>query len=274
MLKETRIITADAPTFAYWGDVWRHRDLIAFLALRDILVRYKQTVVGVAWAVLRPLATLLVYTFVFGKIAQLPSNGLPYALVVFTGLLPWQLFSLVFGAVSESLVANAPLVSKVYFPRIVIPISAIGVCLFDYLISFCLLLLLGAWLGMPLGWKMTLIPLVTILALLAALGIGLLAAAFNAHYRDFRHVLPIVLQLGAFISPVGYLTSVLPEKWQLVYALNPVVGIIDAFRWCLLGTSDVIFPPSILVTLVFTAVTLWCGVVVFHRRESTFADVI
>jgi len=274
LLKETKVITADAPTTAYWGEVWRHRDLIAFLAWRDILVRYKQTIVGVAWAVLRPLATLLVYTFVFGRIAQLPSNGLPYALVVFTGLLPWQLFSLVFGAVSESLVTNATLVSKVYFPRVVIPISAIGVCLFDYLISCGLFLLLVVWLGVPLGWQIVLIPFVTILAVLSALGIGLLAAAFNAHYRDFRHVLPIVLQLGAFLSPVGYLTSVLPAKWQFIYALNPVVGIIDAYRWCVLGTSDVIFPPSILVTIVFTAGTLWYGLLVFHRMESTFADVI
>jgi len=274
LIKETKIITADAPAIAYWGDVWRHRDLIAFLAWRDILVRYKQTIVGVAWAVLRPLATLLVYTIVFGKIAQLPSHGLPYTLVVFTGLLPWLLFSLVFGAVSESLVANAALVSKVYFPRVVIPISAIGVCVFDYLISCGLLLLLVVWFGVPLGWQFALIPFVTVVAVLAALGIGLLAAAFNAHYRDFRHVLPIVLQLGAFISPVGYLTNVLPEKWQLIYALNPVVGIIDAFRWCVLGASDLIFPPSILVTIVFTVVTLWYGLVVFHRMECTFADVI
>ena len=272
--KETRIITADAPTLVYWEDVWRHRDLIVFLAWRDILVRYKQTVVGVAWAVLRPVATLLVYTFVFGNIAQLPSNGLPYALVVLTGLLPWQLFSFVLSAASESLIANAPLVSKVYFPRIVIPISAIGVCVFDYLISFGLLFLLVAWFGVPLGWPILLIPVVTVVAVLAGLGIGLLVAAFNAHYRDFRHVMPIVLQLGAFISPVGYLTSLLPTKWQFVYALNPVVGIVDAFRWCILGTSDVIFSPSILVTIVFTIATLWYGLVVFHRMESTFADVI
>lgn len=254
--------------------MWRHRDLIAFLAWRDILVRYKQTVVGVAWAVLRPLVTLFVYTVVFGKIAQLPSNGLPYTLVVFTGLLPWQLFSLVFGAASDSLVANAPLVSKVYFPRLVIPISAIGVCVFDYLISCCLLFLLVLWLGVPLGWQIVFLPVVTVVAVLAGLGVGLLAAAFNAHFRDFRHVLPIALQLGAFISPVGYLTSVLPAKWQFLYALNPVVGIIDAFRWCVLGAGEVVYLPSILVTIVFVIATMWYGLVIFRRMESTFADVI
>jgi homopolymeric O-antigen transport system permease protein len=274
LVKEAKLITADGRAIAYWGDVWRHRDLIKFLAWRDILVRYKQTAVGVAWAVLRPLVTLVVYTLVFGRIAQLPSNGLPYTLVVFTGLLPWQLFALVLGAVSESLVTNAALVSKVYFPRIVIPISAIGVCVFDCLISCVLLVLLVVWLGHPLGWQFVLLPLVAMLAALAGLGIGLLAAALNAHYRDFRHVLPIILQLGAFISPVGYLTSLLPEKWQFVYALNPVVGIIDAFRWCVFGTGDVIFPPSVLVTIAFTIVTLWYGLVVFRRMESTFADVI
>lgn len=273
-MKETKVITADARPIAYWRDVWRHRDLIAFLAWRDILVRYKQTVVGVAWAIVRPLVTLLVYTVVFGNIAQLPSHGLPYPIVVFTGLLPWQLFSLVFAAASESLVANAPLVSKVYFPRLVIPISAIGVCIFDYLISCSLLLLLILWYGVALGPQIILVPVVTLVAVLAGLGIGLLAAAFNAHYRDFRHVLPIVLQLGAFISPVGYLTSILPAQWRLLYALNPVVGIIDAFRWCALGASDMIYPPSIVVTVVFTIATLWYGLVVFHRMESTFADVI
>jgi lipopolysaccharide transport system permease protein len=273
-LKQTTIITPGSGSGTYWQDVWRHRELIAFLAWRDLLVRYKQTVIGIAWTILKPLATMLVYTFVFGRIAQLPSHGVPYTLLVLTGLLPWQLFSIVFSVSSESLIANAHLVSKVYFPRIIIPFSSIAVCIIDHLISFVLIFAMMAWYGVPLGPQILLLPFVTVLAALTALGIGLIAAALNAHYRDFRQLIPILLQLGVFVCPVGYATSLLPEKWQFIYALNPVVGIIDAFRWCILGKTELIFPPSILVTIVFTVVTLFYGIRVFRRLESTFADVM
>ena len=273
-VKPTTLITPSSHSENYWRDVWQHRELIGFLAWRDLLVRYKQTVVGIAWTVLKPFATLLVYTFVFGIIAQLPSSGVPYVLIVLTGLLPWQLFSIVFSVVSESLVANAHLVSKVYFPRMIIPLSSIAVCIVDHLVSFVLIVALLAWYGIMPGLQIVLLPLVTMLAALTALGIGLIAGALNVRYRDLRQVIPLLLQLGAFLSPVGYATGILPPLWQLVYALNPVVGIIDAFRWCILGKTELIWPPSILVTIAFAIATLLYGVRIFRRYEDTFADVM
>jgi lipopolysaccharide transport system permease protein len=188
-VKPTTLITPSSHSENYWRDVWQHRELIGFLAWRDLLVRYKQTVVGIAWTVLKPFTTLLVYTFVFGTIAQLPSGGVPYVLIVLTGLLPWQLFSIVFSVVSESLVANAHLVSKVYFPRMIIPLSAIAVCIVDHLVSFVLIVALLAWYGMVPGLQIVLLPLVTMLAALTALGIGLIAGALNVRYRDLRQVI-------------------------------------------------------------------------------------
>jgi lipopolysaccharide transport system permease protein len=273
-MKPTIIITPNSHSQHYWLDVWRHRELVAFLAWRDLLVRYKQTVVGVAWTVLRPLATILVYTFVFGQIAQLPSNGVPYVLIVLTGLLPWQLFSVVFTVTSESLIANGHLVAKVYFPRIIIPLSSIWVCIVDHLVSFVLVGVMLAWYSVIPGWQILLLPLVTVLAAVTALGVGLIAAALNTHFRDFRQLIPLMLQLGVFVSPVGYATGILTPKWQLLYALNPVVGIIDAFRWCILDKPELIYPPSILITIVFAAVTLYYGLRIFRRYEDTFADVM
>ncbi len=272
--KPITIITPSSQSDHYWGDVWRHRELIAFLAWRDLLVRYKQTVVGIAWTVLKPLATILVYTFVFGYIAQLPSHGVPYVLLVLTGLLPWQLFSVVFAVTSESLMSNAHLVSKVYFPRIIIPISSIAVCIVDHLVSFALIGILLVWYGVMPGLQIVLLPLVTVLAALTALGVGLIAASLNTHFRDFRQLIPLMLQLGVFVSPVAYATGILSPKWQMLFALNPVVGIIDAFRWCILGRSEMIFAPSVLVSIVFTAFTLLFGIRLFRRLEDTFADVM
>lgn len=272
--KPITIITPSSQSDHYWGDVWRHRELIAFLAWRDLLVRYKQTVVGIAWTVLKPLTTILVYTFVFGYIAQLPSHGVPYVLLVLTGLLPWQLFSVVFAVTSESLMSNAHLVSKVYFPRIIIPISSIAVCIVDHLVSFALIGILLVWYGVMPGLQIVLLPLVTVLAALTALGVGLIAASLNTHFRDFRQLIPLMLQLGVFVSPVAYATGILSPKWQMLFALNPVVGIIDAFRWCILGRSEMIFAPSVLVSIVFTAFTLLFGIRLFRRLEDTFADVM
>ena len=272
--KPVTIITSRYASETYWQDCWRHRELVLFLAWRDLVARYKQTVVGVAWTVLKPLTTLLIYSFIFGRVAGLPSQGVPYILLVLTGLMPWQLFSTVFSAASESLVANAHLVSKVYFPRLIIPVSSVALSVVDHLVAFALMAVLMLWYGVMPGWQILLLPFVMLLAVLAALGIGLIFAVLNAQFRDFRQLIPFALQLGVFVSPVGYATSVLPEKWQIVYALNPVVGIVDSFRWCILGGRELIYPPSIFVTVVFVAVTMVVGINTFRRHETDIADVM
>lgn len=272
--KPVTIITSRYASETYWKDFWRHRELILFLAWRDLVARYKQTVVGVAWTVLKPLATLLVYTFIFGRVAGLPSQGVPYILLVLTGLMPWQLFSTVFTTASESLVANSHLVSKVYFPRLIIPVSSVAISVVDHLVAFALMAVLMLWYGVMPGWQILLLPFVMLLAVLAALGIGLIIAVLNAQFRDFRQLIPFAMQLGVFVSPVGYATSVLPEKWRIVYALNPVVGIIDSFRWCILGERELIYPPSILVTVIFVAATMVVGINTFRRHEADIADVM
>jgi lipopolysaccharide transport system permease protein len=268
------IITPDGDDKDYWKNVWRHRELLVFLAWRDMLVRYKQTVVGVTWTVLRPLASILIYTLVFGILAQLPSQGVPYTLIVLTGILPWQLFSIVLMVSSESLIANAHLVQKVYFPRIIIPVSSVSVCVLDHLISFVLIFIMLAWYGLPLGWQIVLLPLVTLLATLIALGLGLMAAALNTYFRDLRQLIPIALQVGVFICPVAYATNLLAPKWQLLYSLNPMVGVIDAFRWCILGRSDLIYAPSIAIAIVWAVVSLYFGIKVFRNMEAGFSDVM
>ncbi len=274
MPKHVTLITPDSREETYWGDLWRERELLYFLAWRDLLVRYKQTLIGVAWTVLRPLATILVYTVVFGILAQLPSHGVPYTLIVLTGLLPWQLFSLVLIVSSESLLANAQLVQKIYFPRMIIPLSSIVVCIVDHLVAFLLVFLLMAWFGVWPGPQFVLLPFVTLLAAGCAFGLGLVAAALNARYRDLRQLIPIALQIGVFICPVAYATSLISPKWQWLYALNPMVGVIDAFRWCILGKTEMIYAPSILVSVVFAAASLFVGVKVFRRNEATFSDMM
>lgn len=274
MSKELTVISAERQDGTYWRDIWRERELFYFLAWRDLLVRYKQTIIGVAWTVLRPLASILVYTFVFGILAQLPSEGVPYTLVVLTGLLPWQLFSLVLIVSSDSLLANAHLVQKIYFPRLVIPLSSVVVCVVDHLIAFLLVFGLMLWFGVWPKPQFLLLPLVTLLAVACALGLGLIAAALNTRYRDLRQLIPIVLQVGVFICPVAYLTSLVSPKWQMVYALNPMVGIIDAFRWCILGRTDIIYPPSILVSVVFAVASVAVGIKVFRKMEDSFPDMM
>lgn len=274
MPKDVVVITARRPEEHYWRDVWRERELLAFLAWRDLLVRYKQTVVGVAWTILRPLSTIVVYTFVFGILAQLPSFGVPYTLIVLTGLLPWQLFSVVLIVSSESLLANGNLVQKIYFPRIVIPISSVVVCIVDFLISLLLLVPMMLWFGIVPGPQILLLPLITLLAVTCALGLGMIAAALNTHYRDLRQLIPIVLQVGVFLCPVAYATSLVSDRWRWLFAFNPMVGIIDAFRWCILGRTALIYPPSIVFSVVFAGVSLAMGVYVFRRLEPTFSDVI
>ena len=267
-------ITPAGSNGGYWGDLWRFRELLGFLVWRDLLVRYKQTVIGVVWTVARPLATIVAFTMVFGKLANLPSSGVPYPLLVLTGVLPWQFFSQAFSDCGNSLVANAHVISKVYFPRLIVPISTILVCLSDHLILCGFLSLVLVWFAHLPGWQIIFLPAMIILTALTAAGFGFIAASISARYRDVRHLIPFALQLGVFISPVAYATSIVPAKWLPLFALNPVVGLVDGYRWCILGTTDLIYPPSILITVAFAAATLVLGIRLFRRLEATFADVI
>ena len=259
----------------YWKDLWRYRELFQVLALRDVSVRYKQTVIGVAWAVLRPLLTMIVFTIIFGKVAKLPSEGnAPYALMVFAGMLPWAFFSSSLSEASNSLVNNAALVSKVYFPRLIIPASPIIVSLIDLAISFCILLLLMVWYQHLPDWHIFLLPLFVLLAFFVSFGPSLWITSLNVKYRDFRYVIPFIVQFGLYVSPVGFSSTVIPEKWRLLYSLNPVVGVIDGFRWCILGGESYIYWPGFWASLSVTAFFLWFGIRQFRRTEKKFADLI
>lgn len=259
----------------YWSDLWRYRELFQVLARRDIAVRYKQTVLGVAWALIRPLATMAVFTVVFGRIAGLPSEGgAPYALMVFAGLLPWTFFSTALADASNSLLGSSQLISKVYFPRLIVPAASIGVAITDLLISLGLLAGLMAWHQFVPGWQIVLLPAWMVLAVIASLGPSLWISALNVKYRDFRYVLPFLLQLGLYVSPVAFSSGVVPDQWRLVYALNPLVAIIDGFRWSLLGGAREIYIPGLAISLFVLALFLWLGVKQFRKVERTFADVI
>jgi lipopolysaccharide transport system permease protein len=238
-------------------------------------VRYKQTVIGVAWAVIRPLLTMIVFTVIFGRVAQLPSEGdAPYAVMVFAGMLPWFLFSTILSESSNSLVTNSALVGKVYFPRLVIPSAAAVVSLVDFAISFVMMILLMIALWFLPDWRVLLLPVFILLAVAAALGPALLLSAMNVKYRDFRYIIPFIVQFGLYVSPVGFSSSNIPEDWRFLYGLNPMVGVIDGFRWCLLGGEATLHLPSFLLSLGVTAFFLWYGIRVFRRTEKTFADLI
>ncbi len=259
----------------YWMDLWRYRELFFILAWRDISVRYKQTVVGMAWAVLRPILTLVVFTVVFGRVAGLPADGgAPYALMVFAALLPWSLFSTALSDASSSLVSNANLISKVYFPRMIVPAATIVTALADFLFGFAILVALMLHYRFVPGWTLLLLPGFTLLALLASLGPGLWITALNVKYRDFRHVIPFVVQFGLYVSPVGFSSSVVPERWRLLYSLNPMVGVIDGFRWCILGGASPLYVPGFALSLAVVAFFLWLGVSRFRKMEKSFADLI
>lgn len=268
------IIEAGRTERHYWADLWRYRELFYFLAWRDILVRYKQTALGIAWAVLRPFLTMVVFTLVFGKLAGLPSENAPYPILVFAALLPWQLFAGGFSEAGNSLISNANMISKVYFPRLIVPAGTLIVSLVDFLISLLILASIMAWYGFAPGWQILTLPLFTLMALAAAMGAGLWTAALNVRYRDVRFVIPFVVQLGLFISPVGFSSTVIPEQWRLLYSLNPMVGVIDGFRWAILGGSTQIYWPGFVISLVLIGVVLVMGIAYFRRTERTFADVI
>jgi lipopolysaccharide transport system permease protein len=259
----------------YWRDVWAYRELFAILAWRDVAVRYKQTVIGVAWSVVRPFLTMIIFTIVFSRVAHLPSDSAaPYAVMVFAGLLPWFLFSTVLSEASSSLISNASLIGKVYFPRIVIPVSSAVVALVDFAINLVMLALLMAWYEYAPTWRLLILPAFVILAVLASLGPALLITALNVKYRDFRYIIPFIVQFGLYVSPVGFSSAVVPEQWRFWYNLNPVVGVIDGFRWCILGGETQLYVPGFLLSLGVVAFFLWLGVWHFRRTERTFADLL
>ena len=256
----------------YWRDLWRYRELFQVLAWRDVAIRYKQTAIGVAWAVIRPVLTVLVFTIVFGRIARLPSDSVPYPLLVFAGMLPWTFFATALSDASNSLVSNANLIGKVYFPRLIVPAATVVAAFVDFLISLAMMAALMAWCRFAPDWRIVFLPLFALLAVLASLGPGLWITAVNVRYRDFRYVIPFLVQFGLYVSPVGFSSSVVPAQWRLIYALNPMVGVIDGFRWCLLGTP--IDWRAVGVSLAVVAAMLWVGVGQFRRLEKTFADVL
>jgi lipopolysaccharide transport system permease protein len=263
----------------YWRDLFRYRELFYILAWRDIAVRYKQTVIGVAWAVIRPFLTMLIFTVIFGRVAKLPSEGdAPYALLVLAGMLPWTLFSTALGEAANSLVANANLISKVYFPRLIVPTATVITSFVDFLISLVLLAGVMIYYQFAPGWQIIFLPMFMLLAILASLGPGLYVTALNVKYRDFRYIIPFLVQFGLYVSPVGYSTNVIVEKspdpWQWLFFLNPIVCVIDGFRWCLLGGQSTIYLPGFAVSLAMVLFFLWLGVRKFRSMEKSFADII
>jgi lipopolysaccharide transport system permease protein len=263
----------------YWLDLWRYRELFAILAWRDVAIRYKQTVAGAAWAILQPFLSMVIMTIIFGKVAGLPSQGAaPYAIMVFAGMLPWLFFSNSLSASSQSLVGNANLISKVYFPRLIIPTSAVVVACIDFLVSFVILVGMMLFYQFPPSWRIFTLPLFILLSFIAALGPGLIITALNVKYRDVRFIIPFLVQFGLYVSPVAYSSDVIRSKigetWFMIYSLNPVVGVIDGFRWAILGGNSQIHLPSFCLSIVLAFLLLALGIWYFRKTEKTFADVI
>jgi lipopolysaccharide transport system permease protein len=269
------ILEAGRTDRQYWRDVWRYRELFFILAWRDVAVRYKQTMLGVAWAFMRPFLTMVVFTVVFGHLAKLPPGGdLPYAVMVFAGLLPWTLFSSILGDASSSVMNNANLVSKVFFPRLLVPMATVMVALIDFAVSLTILAGLMIWYAVVPGWQILLLPVFVALTLAAAIGPALWASALVVKYRDFRFVIPFVVQIGLYASPVGFSSTIVPEQWRLLYSLNPMVGIIDGFRWSIIGGASPIYWPGFLISLGAIGLMLWVGISGFRRIERDFADLV
>lgn len=282
------VIEAGRTERQYWKDLWRYRELFYFLAWRDILVRYKQTVIGMAWALIRPFLTMIVFTVVFGNLAKLPSEGAPYPILVFAGMLPWQFFSSALSESSNSLISNANLISKVYFPRLIVPASAVIVSFVDFLVSGIILLGLMAWYNFVPSWRILTLPLFIGIAFAASMGAGLWLAALTVKYRDFRYIVPFIVQFGLYISPVGFSSSIVPERWRLIYSLNPMVGVIDGFRWAILSgvgstqasasstasLTPLLYWPGFALSVVLVALLFASGIWYFRKTERTFADVI
>jgi len=273
--KPELIIEAGQTEQQYWKDLWRYRELFYFLSWRDILVRYKQTAIGMLWALIRPFLTMVVFSVIFGNLAKLPSEGTaPYPILVFAALLPWQFFSSALSECSNSLIINANLISKVYFPRLIVPASSVIVSFVDFLVSGMILLGLMAWYNFVPSWRILSLPLFIAIAFAASLGVGLWLAALNVEYRDFRYIVPFIVQFGLYISPVGFSSSIVPEQWRLLYYLNPMVGVIDGFRWAILGGESKLYWTGFTLSLGLVALLLVSSIWYFRKVERTFADVI
>lgn len=269
------IIEAGGAEHQYWHDLWNFRELFSILAWRDISVRYKQTVIGIAWAVVRPLLTMVVFTVIFGRIARLPAPGaVPYALLVMSAMLPWQFFSTAMSEASNSLIGNANLISKIYFPRLIVPAGSVITAFVDFLITLGLMALLMAWYHFAPDWRLLLLPAFMILAFGVAFGTGLWLCALNVKYRDFRYIVPFIVQLGLYVSPVGFSSAIVPGKWRLLYSLNPLVGVIDGFRWSFLRGQSPLDWSVVLLSVVIVVLFLASGIWYFRKMERTFADVI
>ncbi|MBJ6799255.1 ABC transporter permease [Geomonas propionica] len=271
---ELLLIEPDAPALHYWRDLWRYRELLWFLVWRDVLVRYKQTAIGVLWSLLRPLLAMIAFTLVFGLFAKMPSGEAPYPLLVFAAMLPWNFFANALSESSGALIGNANLLTKVYFPRMIIPLSSVIASLLDFAISLAVMAVIMLWYGVFPTWRVLALPLFLLLACVAATGAGLWFSALNVKYRDFRYVVPFLLQFGLYVSPVGFASAVVPEKWRLFYALNPMVGVIDGFRWALLGLKVEVFWPGIILSTFLSLLLLAGGLRFFRGTEKTMADVI
>jgi len=257
----------------YWRDLWVFRELFYILSWRDIKVRYKQTVIGTAWSVIRPLLTTLVFTVVFNKVAKLNAPPhVPYTILVFVGMLPWQFFANALTESSNSLIGNSNLVSKVYFPRLIIPASSIITSLVDFAVSFGILVVMMLFYQFIPDIKILLLPFFILLAFLSAFGVGLYVTALNVKYRDFRYIIPFIVQIGLYITPVGFTSNIVPEKWRLLYSLNPMVSIVDGFRWCIIGGDQRLYMPGFILSLSIIIFFLFLGVWYFRKTEKSFAD--
>jgi len=270
--KDYIIIEAGKSEKNYFRDIWRYRELFYFLSWRDILVRYKQTVIGVAWSVIRPVLTMIVFTIIFGKIAKLPSTNAPYPILVFTALLPWQFFSNALQESSNSLISNSSMISKIYFPRIIMPVSSMIVALVDFAISFVILGIIMIFYHFIPSWKIIFMPLFLLLAILVSTGAGLLISALNVKYRDFRYIVPFIIQFGLYISPVGFSSDTIPSKWRIIYSLNPMVGVIDGFRWSIIGKGVQFYMPGFVISIILTIILFIVALMYFRKTEKTFAD--
>ncbi|MBK7372339.1 MAG: ABC transporter permease [Saprospiraceae bacterium] len=273
VVTEQIIITPDSVEKNYWRDLWRFRELFYILSWRDLKVRYKQTALGVAWSVIRPVLTTIIFYVVFNRIAKLPTPGTaPYMLMIFAGMVPWQFFSNALSEASNSLVGNSNLISKVYFPRMIIPASSVITSMVDLLISLGIMVIMFVIYQFLPGWHVIFLPVFILIAFIASFGIGLYITALNVKYRDFRYIIPFIIQFGLYVTPVGFSSSVVPAEYRLLYALNPMVGVIDGFRWCLLGEQ--MYWPGFWISMAVCVLFLWVGVRHFRKTEKSFADVI
>ncbi len=276
LANKTPLITVEAGKSEqqYWKDLFAYKELLLILTWRDVAIRYKQTLLGAAWAFIQPFLTMVVLSVVFGKFAKMPSGDIPYPILVYAGLLPWQFFATALSNTSNSLISNAQLLSKVYFPRLILPISSVMVAFVDFLISFSIMLGLMLYYDFAPSWRILLLPLMLGIVFISASSIGLWFASLNVRFRDFRYIIPFVVQFGLYASPVGFSSNVVPEEWQFYYNLNPMVSIIEGFRWAILGQP---FPVSLINTtlsITLTGLILYSGIRFFRRTERTFADII